>query len=43
MPPFADTTGVAAGGAGADVYSCAPQRVSLEEMFVKIMGEDRGL
>jgi ABC-2 type transport system ATP-binding protein len=28
---------------GADVYSFATERVSLEELFVKIMGEDRGL
>jgi ABC-2 type transport system ATP-binding protein len=29
--------------AGADVYSFTPQRASLEELFVRIMGEDRGL
>jgi ABC-2 type transport system ATP-binding protein len=29
--------------AGADVFSCTPERESLEEMFVKLMGEDRGL
>jgi ABC-2 type transport system ATP-binding protein len=29
--------------AGADVYQFTPQRLSLEELFVKIMGEDRGL
>jgi ABC-2 type transport system ATP-binding protein len=28
---------------GADVYSFKPERTSLEEMFVRIMGEDRGL
>jgi hypothetical protein len=28
---------------GADVYSCTPERVSLEELFVSIMGEDPGL
>jgi hypothetical protein len=28
---------------GADVFSFAPERISLEELFVKIMGEDRGL
>ena len=28
---------------GADVYEFTPQRVSLEDLFVKIMGEDRGL
>ncbi|MGH9524342.1 MAG: ATP-binding cassette domain-containing protein [Terriglobales bacterium] len=28
---------------GADVYEFTPKRVSLEEMFVSIMGEDRGL
>ncbi len=30
-------------GAGADVSSFAPQRTSLEELFVRIVGEDRGL
>jgi ABC-2 type transport system ATP-binding protein len=29
--------------AGADVYQFTPQRLSLEDLFVKIMGEDRGL
>jgi ABC-2 type transport system ATP-binding protein len=28
---------------GADILEIAPQRVALEELFVKIMGEDRGL
>ncbi len=28
---------------GADVYQFTPQRMSLEELFVTIMGEDRGL
>jgi ABC-2 type transport system ATP-binding protein len=28
---------------GADVYSFAPQKTSLEDLFVRIMGEDRGL
>ncbi len=28
---------------GADVYQFTPQRRSLEEMFMTIMGEDRGL
>jgi ABC-2 type transport system ATP-binding protein len=28
---------------GADVYSFTPARASLEELFVRIMGEDRGL
>ena len=28
---------------GADVYQFTPQRMSLEELFVSIMGEDRGL
>jgi hypothetical protein len=28
---------------GADVYSFTMERVSLEELFVNIMGEDRGL
>lgn len=27
----------------ADVYSFTPQRTSLEDMFVRIMGEDRGM
>jgi ABC-2 type transport system ATP-binding protein len=29
--------------AGADVYQFTPQRMSLEELFVSIMGADRGL
>lgn len=29
--------------AGADVYEYRPERVSLEDLFVRIMGEDRGL
>jgi ABC-2 type transport system ATP-binding protein len=29
--------------AGADIYQFTPQRLSLEELFVSIMGEDRGL
>ena len=29
--------------AGADVYQFTPQRASLEDLFMKIMGEDRGL
>jgi ABC-2 type transport system ATP-binding protein len=29
--------------AGADVYEFTPERLSLEGMFMKIMGEDRGL
>jgi ABC-2 type transport system ATP-binding protein len=28
---------------GADVYQFTPQRLSLEDVFLKIMGEDRGL
>ena len=28
---------------GAEVYQFTPQRLSLEELFVQIMGEDRGL
>jgi ABC-2 type transport system ATP-binding protein len=28
---------------GADIYSFTPQKTSLEDMFVRIMGEDRGL
>jgi ABC-2 type transport system ATP-binding protein len=28
---------------GADVFEFRPERVSLEDLFVKIMGEDRGL
>jgi ABC-2 type transport system ATP-binding protein len=28
---------------GADVYSFTPERASLEDLFVRIMGEDRGL
>jgi ABC-2 type transport system ATP-binding protein len=30
-------------GAGADVYSFTPERQPLEELFVKVMGEDSGL
>jgi ABC-2 type transport system ATP-binding protein len=29
--------------AGADVYEFRPERISLEDLFVRIMGEDRGL
>jgi ABC-2 type transport system ATP-binding protein len=29
--------------AGADVYQFTPQRMSLEELFMNVMGEDRGL
>jgi ABC-2 type transport system ATP-binding protein len=29
--------------AGADVYQFTPQKMSLEDMFMNIMGEDRGL
>jgi len=29
--------------AGADVYQFTPQRLPLEDLFLKIMGEDRGL
>jgi ABC-2 type transport system ATP-binding protein len=29
--------------AGADVYQFTPQKLSLEDLFMKIMGEDRGL
>jgi ABC-2 type transport system ATP-binding protein len=29
--------------AGVDVYQFSPQRLSLEDLFMKIMGEDRGL
>jgi ABC-2 type transport system ATP-binding protein len=29
--------------AGADVYQFTPQRLSLEDLFMQIMGEDRGL
>jgi ABC-2 type transport system ATP-binding protein len=29
--------------AGAEVYEFTPQRMSLEELFVSVMGEDRGL
>jgi ABC-2 type transport system ATP-binding protein len=29
--------------AGADVYEFRPERLSLEDLFVRIMGEDRGL
>jgi hypothetical protein len=28
---------------GADVFALTPDRASLEETFVTIMGEDRGL
>lgn len=28
---------------GADIYSFVPERASLEDLFVRIMGEDRGL
>jgi ABC-2 type transport system ATP-binding protein len=28
---------------GADVFALTPERVSLEDLFVRIMGEDRGL
>jgi ABC-2 type transport system ATP-binding protein len=28
---------------GADIYSFTPERASLEDLFVRIMGEDRGL
>jgi hypothetical protein len=28
---------------GADVYECTPRPVSLEELFVSIMGKDTGL
>jgi ABC-2 type transport system ATP-binding protein len=30
-------------GSGAEVYQFTPQRLSLEELFMNIMGEDRGL
>jgi len=29
--------------AGADVYQFTPHRMSLEELFLSVMGEDRGL
>jgi hypothetical protein len=29
--------------AGADVFEFAPEKLSLEDLFLKIMGEDRGL
>jgi hypothetical protein len=29
--------------AGADIYQFTPQRLSLEDLFLKIMGDDRGL
>ena len=29
--------------AGAEIYEVVPQREPLEELFVRIMGEDRGL
>jgi hypothetical protein len=28
--------------AGAEVYQFTPQRLSLEELFISVMGEDRG-
>jgi hypothetical protein len=28
---------------GADIFSFTPERLSLEELFLKIVGEDRGL
>jgi hypothetical protein len=28
---------------GADVYSVIPQKLSLEDLFIRIMGQDRGL
>jgi hypothetical protein len=28
---------------GADIYEFTPERASLEDLFVRIMGEDRGL
>ena len=31
------------GASGAEVYSFVPEKLSLEDMFVRIMGEDRGL
>jgi ABC-2 type transport system ATP-binding protein len=30
-------------GSGAEVYSFVPEKLSLEDVFVRIMGEDRGL
>lgn len=30
-------------GAGADIYRVTPERDSLEELFVRVVGEDRGL
>ena len=30
-------------GSGAEVYQFTPQRLSLEELFINVMGEDRGL
>lgn len=30
-------------GAGADVFQVTPERVSLEDVFVQLVGEDRGL
>ena len=30
-------------GSGAEVYSFMPEKLSLEDVFVRIMGEDRGL
>jgi len=29
-------------GSGAEVYQFTPQRLSLEELFISVMGEDRG-
>ena len=29
-------------GSGAEVYQFTPQQMSLEELFMNIMGEDRG-
>jgi hypothetical protein len=29
--------------AGADVFEFTPEKLSLEDLFLKIMGEDRGL
>lgn len=30
-------------GSGAEVYQFTPQRMTLEELFISVMGEDRGL
>jgi hypothetical protein len=30
-------------GRGVDVYEVTPQRISLEERFLQIVGEDKGL